>query len=97
MNNDEINDLVECLLKTLEASIATDDMILLFCTYLQKKSPDLAIEIAVYIKQICEIKNVDISSSFLVLAEKIQAALTGEPDLFFQSLRKFPTSQDRQE
>lgn len=88
MNEEILTDIAQGLIKTVEAAIATDDMLALLCIHFAQSSPDSASRLLGTLQKMREAEGIDKSSSFVVLAQRLEQALSGDQDLAFLSLKK---------
>ncbi len=88
MNDEILTDIAHGLLKTVEAAIATDDMLALLCIHFAQSSPDSASRLLGTLKKMREAEGIDKTSSFVVIARRLEQALSGDGDLPFLSLKQ---------
>ena len=88
MNDEPLAELAHGLLKTVEAAVATDDVLALLCIHFAEASPGPAAELAQALKRMRETEGLDRTPSFVALARRMEQALTGDPGVKFLSLTK---------
>jgi hypothetical protein len=86
MHEDIPTQLALTLLKSVEAAIATDDMLAMLCIHFANASPGPALAFADSLKGIREFETFDKTSSFVALAKRMESALRGDMNLKFLSL-----------
>lgn len=86
--DEPVTELAKELCRTIEAAIATDDMLALLCGYFAQASPGPAAEFCASLKRIRESEAVDKTAAFVALSRRLEQALSGDLDLAYLSLRK---------
>jgi hypothetical protein len=88
MAEDLLREITSALQKTLEAAIATDDMLVILCSQFASASPTDASEMRANLKKIRESDPFNKTASFVALSERLELALALDADYRYYSLTK---------